>query len=51
VGTAQSSGAASNARAGVTTGSAEAGATRTDAAMAAEDKVIHRKIKSICRGC
>jgi hypothetical protein len=45
-GTAQSSGTASNAGAGVTTGSAG-----TDAAVAAENKSVDRKIKSICRGC
>jgi len=52
-GTAQSSGRAPNARSGVTTGSADTGANNsgTDAAVAAENKLIDSKIKSICRGC
>jgi hypothetical protein len=35
----------------VTTGSAGADSSSPDAALAAENKVIDRKIKSICRGC
>lgn len=57
-GTAQSSGAASNRGAGVTTGSALGSgraatepATNTDAAVKAENQLLDRKLKSICRGC
>ena len=44
-GTAQSSGS------GITTGSVRRNSAGTDAAVAAEDRAIGRKIKSICRGC
>jgi hypothetical protein len=50
-GTAQSSGASSNSSPGMTTGSAGPNAAGTDAAVAAEDRMIDRKIKGICRGC
>jgi hypothetical protein len=47
LGTAQSSGA--NAAPGVTTG---AGGDRgTDAAVNAENRLLDKKLKSICRGC
>jgi hypothetical protein len=58
-GTAQSSGRASNGGAGLTTGSAGLGSgraatepsTNTDAAVKAENELLNRKLKSICRGC
>jgi hypothetical protein len=58
-GTAQSSGGASNRAAGVTTGSAGLGSgraglepsTSADAAVKAENELLNRKLKSICRGC
>jgi len=43
-------GGAANPGAGVTTG-AGPGTTGTDAAVSAENQMIDRKIKSICRGC
>ncbi|UPJ56229.1 hypothetical protein [Bradyrhizobium sp. 192] len=45
LGTAQSSGAGS----GVTTGTGSGGGT--DAAVNAENKLLDKKLKSICRGC
>lgn len=45
LGTAQSSGA--NTAPGVTAGAA----TSPDAAVSAENKLLDRKLKSICRGC
>ena len=58
-GTAQSSGRPSNRGADVTTGSAGLGSgraatepsTNTDAAVKAENELLERKLKSICRGC
>lgn len=47
LGTAQSSGA--NAAPGVTTGTG-AGAS-ADAAVSAENRMLNKKMKSICRGC
>jgi hypothetical protein len=57
--TAQSSGPAENRRSGVTTGSAALGSGKakpastldTDAAIQAENNLLDRKLKSICRGC
>jgi len=57
-GTAQSSGRANRAD-GMTTGSAGLGsgraatapATNTDDAVNAENRLLDRKLKSICRGC
>lgn len=46
LGTALSSGA-TNTAPGVTTGAA----TSPDAAVSAENKLLDRKLKSICRGC
>jgi hypothetical protein len=50
---------ATNSDAGVTTGSAPLGtgkaatgpSTNTDAAVNAENQLLDRKLKSICRGC
>jgi hypothetical protein len=57
-GTARSSGPGINTGPGVTTGSANISGnsvsgpqTNGDAAIAAEDKAIESKLKSICRGC
>lgn len=58
-GTAQLPGPALNQQSGVTTGSAalESGKARppptlnTDAAVQAENNLLDRKLKSICRGC
>jgi hypothetical protein len=58
-GTAQSSGPASNRAHGVTTGAASPGSgnaappatPNTDAAIKAENNILDRKLKSICRGC
>jgi hypothetical protein len=58
-GTAQSSGPAPNREPGVTTGAAGAGSghaapdktTSPDAAISAENDIIDRKLKGICRGC
>jgi len=50
-GTAQSAGRALNSGSGITTGSAGPDSGGTDAAVAAEDRMIDRKIKGICRGC
>ncbi|EHR04230.1 hypothetical protein [Bradyrhizobium sp. WSM471] len=47
LGTAQSSGA--NATSGTTTGSGAGGST--DAAVNAENRLLDKKLKSICRGC
>lgn len=47
LGTAQSSGA--NATAGTTTGTGAGGFT--DAAVNAENRLLDKKLKSICRGC
>ncbi|MCK1652365.1 hypothetical protein IVA88_13095 [Bradyrhizobium sp. 149] len=47
LGTAQSSG--TNAAPGVTTGTGAGGGT--DAAVNAENRLLDRKLKSICRGC
>jgi hypothetical protein len=55
----QSSGQAPNRDLGVTTGSAALGSgraatapsTSTDAAVRAENELIDRKLKGICRGC
>ena len=57
--TAKSSAHASNREPGVTTGSAGLGsghaaagpAISTDAAIKAENELIDRKLKGICRGC
>jgi hypothetical protein len=49
LGTAQSSGA--NAAPGVTTGTGGGGGTSVDATVNAENRVLDKKIKSICRGC
>jgi hypothetical protein len=58
-GTAQSSGPAVNRQSDVTTGSAALGSGKatppptlnTDAAIQAENNLLDRKLKSICRGC
>jgi len=58
-GTAQSSGRASNRGDGMTTGAAGLGSgraataptTNTDDAVNAENRLLDRKLKSICRGC
>jgi hypothetical protein len=47
LGTAQSSGA--NATSGTTTGTGAGGST--DAAVNAENRLLDKKLKSICRGC
>jgi hypothetical protein len=47
LGTAQSSGA--NAARGVTSGTGAGG--QADAAVSAENRLLDKKIKSICRGC
>jgi hypothetical protein len=47
LGTAQSSGA--NASSGTTTGTGAGGST--DAAVNAENRLLDKKLKSICRGC
>jgi hypothetical protein len=60
LGTAQSSGSSANTAPGVTTGAGRGGPAGNDitgpnrsgdAAVDAEDRVVDRKIKSICRGC
>ena len=59
IGTAQSSGSGVNTAPGVTTGAAGAAGTGTmatpttssDAAINEENKMIDRRLKSICRGC
>jgi hypothetical protein len=58
-GTAQSSGPAPNHDPGTTTGSAGVGSGRArldpttspDAAIRAENELLNRKLKGICRGC
>ena len=58
-GTAQSSGPAVNRQSDLTTGSAALGSGKatppptlnTDAAIQAENNLLDRKLKSICRGC
>jgi hypothetical protein len=49
LGTAQSSGA--NAAPGVTTGAASGPNPDADATVNAENKLLDKKMKSICRGC
>ena len=49
LGTAQSSGA--NTAPGVTTGSASGENASADATVDAENQLLDRKMKSICRGC
>ncbi|MBC9875724.1 hypothetical protein G8O24_00005 [Bradyrhizobium sp. INPA01-394B] len=49
LGTAQSSGA--NTAPGVTTGAASPANAGADATVGAENRLLDKKIKSICRGC
>ncbi|WP_439409558.1 hypothetical protein ACNJX9_16610 [Bradyrhizobium sp. DASA03076] len=49
LGTAQSSGA--NAAPGVTTGAASGTNPDADATVSAENRLLDKKMKSICRGC
>jgi hypothetical protein len=49
LGTAQSSG--SNRSAGVTTGAASGTNPDADATVSAENRLLDKKMKSICRGC
>ncbi|MBR1091098.1 hypothetical protein JQ621_26880 [Bradyrhizobium manausense] len=49
LGTAQSSGA--NTAQGVTTGAASGTNPDADATVSAENKLLDKKLKSICRGC
>lgn len=49
LGTAQSSGA--NAAPGVTTGAGGGAGASADATVNAENRLLDRKMKSICRGC
>jgi hypothetical protein len=50
-GTAESAGPSLNTQPGVTTGAANGSSASTDAAIAAENRTIDRKLNSICRGC
>jgi len=49
LGTAQSSGA--NTAPGITTGAASSANAGADATVSAENRLLDRKMKSICRGC